>query len=630
MNIREVAELAGVSVSTVSKVLNKKDDDIRPETRDRVLQIIKKYNYTPYLNTTKGGKTRSNSIGVLMNCEDDHEQLLTAMICKARAAGYSTVVCASKNKEEEICNAYALVSNNVDGIIWDRITPNEEISAIFNQEQIPYLVLDLKGNSGKNVVGIDYSDAGYKATEALIKNGHSRICCVVDDHNQADKEFVSGYRQCLFDNGIAADDALNVVVSEEEKFPGSLLYECSAVVCSSKRNTKQVLRSAESVNIRIHNDFCVVGSAHDNDGFEDIPYVRYPYIALAEDSVDCLVEVIEKKNSLDVLAENSLVNAQLIAFPSKQHKVNITVVGTINIDTIIMMDKINGIGETKTVDQRTMMPGGKGLNQSVAASRLGAYSYLIGSIGRDYYGGMVHEYLKNNHVNIDGIKQIKDCSTGCAYIYVLKNGESSIVVYDGANNSLTKRDLNTYKAYFEQSEFCLLQTEINSSIVEHAAELAKKSNCGVILKPCSTEKLSDKLIKCVDILVPNEKEIHKLVPGDQGIEEKAEYYHEKGIPIVIVTLGARGCYVCSEEMRAYFPAIDVESIDSTGGADAFIGALSVYLGKKLSLTDAIRYATFAAGLSTTRHGAPSSMVDEETLELFAMENGSNYQFRESV
>jgi len=627
MNIREVAELAKVSVSTVSKVLNNKDDDIRPETRERVLEIIKKYNYSP-LNIAKNGKTRSNSIGILINCESNHEQILTSMIYRARTAGYSTVVCASKSKEDESCNAYALTADNVDGIIWDRIAVNEEIKSIFDRAQVPYVILDLSGNKIDDAVCIDFGEAGFRSTEALIKHDHSRICCVVEEQTPAKTDFINGYKRCLFEHGIPVDDAMCISLDEEEQFPGSVLYECSSAVCSGKQSTKSVLKNAERTNIRIHNDFCVVGAAFDNGSFEGIPYLKLPYLTLAENCVDQLVAIIEKKTDVESTQTVELLNEQLIAPPSRRHKINVTVVGTINIDTIIAMDTINRIGETKTVNQRTMMPGGKGLNQSVAVSRLGVCSYLIGSIGRDYYGGLVHEYLKNNHVNTEGIHQVKDSATGSAYIYVVRGGESSIVVYDGANNCLSKEDIKAYKTYFEQSKFCLLQTELRVPIVECSAELAKKSGCGVILKPCSIEKISDRLLKCVDILVPNEKEIHTLVPGEQTVEEKAEYFRGKGIPTVIVTLGAKGCYVSSEELKGYFPAIDIESIDTTGGADAFIGALAVYLGRKKSLADSIRYASFAAGLSTARHGAPSSMVDEETLELYAMENESKYQFME--
>ncbi len=121
-----------------------------------------------------------------------------------------------------------------------------------------------------------------------------------------------------------------------------------------------------------------------------------------------------------------------------------------------------------------------------------------------------------------------------------KLGESSITVYTGANSGLSINHINQYGYLFEKAKYCLISTEISEMIVEYTMKFCRENGTQVILKPAMTGVLREELYPYITYLVPNEKELHGLLPGDGTIEEKAQILKEKGVKNVIVTLGAIG------------------------------------------------------------------------------------------
>ena len=124
--------------------------------------------------------------------------------------------------------------------------------------------------------------------------------------------------------------------------------------------------------------------------------------------------------------------------------------------------------------------------------------------------------------------------------------------------------------------------------------------------------------------MPNEKELHTLVPGDKGLEEKAEILRRKGIKNVIVTLGSKGCYLRNDEFSIYFEGTGFEPVDTTGGADAFISAMTVYLSEGKDLLHAIEFAIYASGISVTRYGVQPALPDRKAVDIYEDEIHSKY------
>ena len=136
------------------------------------------------------------------------------------------------------------------------------------------------------------------------------------------------------------------------------------------------------------------------------------------------------------------------------------------------------------------------------------------------------------------------------------------------------------------------------------------------MKPSNVESVKDELLEQTAYIVPNENELHMIVPGPQTLEEKAQWLLDKGVRHVIVTLGERGCYLRDDEHSLYFPGTGFEAVDTTGGADSFISALAVYLSEGRPLLAAIRFAIYASGISVTRYGVQPALPDRRAVDVY--------------
>ena len=122
MTIKEIAQLAGVSISTVSKIVNGKDANINTETRNRVLKIVKEYNYTPYGTVKNTSDARTFILGVLLKSAVKTNRFINGAVSTAQNNGYSVLLYDSKDSpESELKNITSLCKNNVDGVIWEPV-----------------------------------------------------------------------------------------------------------------------------------------------------------------------------------------------------------------------------------------------------------------------------------------------------------------------------------------------------------------------------------------------------------------------------------------------------------------------------------------------------------------------------
>ncbi|MDR1515971.1 MAG: ribokinase, partial [Synergistaceae bacterium] len=237
-------------------------------------------------------------------------------------------------------------------------------------------------------------------------------------------------------------------------------------------------------------------------------------------------------------------------------------------------------------------------------------------IGRDVDGANISGLIVENKIDSQGISVDENLGTGRAYIYIPPDGDSSIVVYAGANNNLLPEDISKNESLFRNASYCLLPMEIPVETVAFAADTARSYGVATILKPSALRKIESSLLEKVDIFVPNEKEAAILCPHLESIEDRALYFLDRGVKAVIITMGASGCYMRDAKRSRFCPAASFPSLDTTGGADAFISALAVYLNEKTDIAEAIRRANCAAGFCVSRQGVLPAMVDRVTLELY--------------
>ncbi len=620
MTIKDIARLAGVSTSTVSKIMNGKNVGISPETCERVLGVVKEYNYIPYEGIRAANNTRSFLLGVLINGNDAHHGFLASILETARRQGYSTVVCTSKTQEEEYKSLMMMLKHHVDGVIWEPLPDSDpQCAEALKKADLPIQMVCSGAAQSEGVVSFDYHRLGYLAMEALMKHKHKHVLCLTEGNGDRYALFKAGCEQCMFDYQAPVDFMVYRAMDADgsnELIP----FAVTGVVCASASLTARVLEETNRTNRRIPKDLSLVSlleTEEDANRLAGVTTVRLPYEELG-DYVCCrLIKGIEREDGAQepFQANYTLGGGESVDIPINYRNKKIVVVGTLNMDTLITIGSFPRTGRTSRAIRRVTMPGGKGINQSIGAAKLGAEVYLIGVLGKDYDGSKLFNFLKRNDVNTDGILSTTMADTGHAYIYVQEDGESSIVIYDGANRWLTCEDISRHASLFENASFCLLQTEMDVELVIFAAELAQKNGCKVILKPSVLSRLDDRLLRSVDILLPNEQEINALCPDLDTYEEKAKHFLDRGVETVIVTLGSKGGYFRDASHSEYFAAADFVPLDTTGAADVFCAVLAVYLSQDYGMAASIRYANAAAGYSTTHFGAaPSFLMDKQMLD----------------
>lgn len=622
MNIKDIARLAGVSPSTVSKVINGKNESISPKTVEKVLEIVKEYNYIPYSGIRPAKKLRSFLLGVLVTEATNRQELINGILSAAREHRYLVIVCSSNSPKEELKNLSNLLDHQVDGLIWDRLPGSfKQCADLVKNTSTPVEYMCSSQPPGEENIFLDYTHLGHVATQALVEKQHRQILCITDDDSFQNQLFVQGCRQCLFENKIPVSYLTVKQLSTFEKEEMLVPFSATGVICSSIHSAQLVKQEADKTNRHVPKYLSII-ALQNGIALSNISSIPLCYEELGKHVCLRLIHIVEGRDvQKEAFSTNAAITSNIsIAPPASHYDNKIVVFGTLNVDTVITTSQLPRMGETVRARSRMMMPGGKGINQAIGAARLGSEVYLIGKLGKDYDGSKLFHYLQENDVNTQGIFTTNQADTGQAHIYVEEDGESGIVIHGGANETMTRQEINDQKELFKNAAYCLIQTEMLHDLVLHVATLAKKQGCQVILKPSAVKQLPAELLACVDILIPNEKEINILCPQEPSLEKKAQFFLDKGVGTVIVTLGSKGGYVRNKDVSKYFSAAKYKPLDTTGAADAFCATLAVYLSQNHDLLTSITYANVAAGYSTTHFGsAPSFVVNKSTLEFLVSE-----------
>lgn len=301
-------------------------------------------------------------------------------------------------------------------------------------------------------------------------------------------------------------------------------------------------------------------------------------------------------------------------------KNDVLVIGSVNMDLVVKVDRFPNPGETILSNNFQMFPGGKGANQAVCTSKLGAKTSFIGKIGKDQFGEKLSASLEKNGVNLDNLIIDQSLNSGIAIITVDNSGQNEIIVVPGSNMNLTPEEISNKQKLFSETNVVLAQLEIPIETVLKAAEFSNESDTFFILNPAPARKLSDKLLKCVDFLTPNETELELLsgmsIKNIENTGEAAKSLLKKGVKNIIVTLGAKGALFVNKNKVELFPAYKVNAVDSTAAGDAFNGAFAFALSNGESISEAIVFANKIASISVTRMGAQSSMPGRDEVEKF--------------
>lgn len=279
----------------------------------------------------------------------------------------------------------------------------------------------------------------------------------------------------------------------------------------------------------------------------------------------------------------------------------ITVVGSASIDFLIQTDSLPAMGETVLGKNLDISFGGKGANQAVAASRLGAKVNFIACIGNDNYAKEIIKNLKQNNIHTKYITKITNKKTGTAHI-TLHNNENSIIVIKGANDALSNNIINKFKNIIAKSDIVLIQQEIPLKTIKYLVDLCFSLNVKVLLNPAPFNKITLELIDKVSFLTPNEHELKDLFPKVK-LNTILKKYPNK----LIVTKGSKGASYYDGKNVKNIPALKVNVVDTTGAGDTFNAAFATSIVNKKNIYQSIVFAIIAASLSVKRLGAQTGM-----------------------
>ena len=304
----------------------------------------------------------------------------------------------------------------------------------------------------------------------------------------------------------------------------------------------------------------------------------------------------------------------------------ITVFGSSVVDLMSRAPHLPAPAETVKGSFFMQSPGGKGFNQAIAARKAGGDVAMITKLGRDSLAEIPLRAMREADLSEEYLFFSDSYPTGTALIMVDEmTGQNAIVIVPGACSTITEADIASVSEQIEQSEYLLLQLEINQDANEKAAELAKNNGVKVIVNTAPYQPVSDDFLRGVYLVTPNEVEAEELtgiaVTDKESADRAAQTLFAKGVQNVLITLGARGVYLNTGDASEILPAYRVNAVDTTGAGDAFNGGLVAALAEGKSLRDAARFANALAALSVQRLGTTASMPLRSEIDAFLRENG---------
>lgn len=288
----------------------------------------------------------------------------------------------------------------------------------------------------------------------------------------------------------------------------------------------------------------------------------------------------------------------------------VCVLGSANMDLVATCAAAPGPGQTVTGTTFTMTPGGKGLNQAVAAARAGAQVAFVGAVGPDAFGEQLRRLLTDEGIDT-GHLLTSPVATGIAHIVVTEDGENRIVVVPGSNAE--EQLLDEAGSRIAASSYLLSQLERPRQLVQRAFAHARAHGVRTVLTPAPVSRDLDGILEFTDVAVPNAGEGMALT-GTTDARQAAARLSEK-VGSVVLTLGPAGALVArGGQVVAEVPAPPVDAVvDTTGAGDTLAGVLTARLAAGDDLVAATRVAVAAASLTVTRHGAAAALPSREEM-----------------
>ena len=287
------------------------------------------------------------------------------------------------------------------------------------------------------------------------------------------------------------------------------------------------------------------------------------------------------------------------------------VFGSMNMDLSICCARIPAAGETIDGDSFITNPGGKGANQAVAASRMGAPVTMVAAVGDDTFGSVLLGCLDGAGIDVSAVRTVTEVPTGTATI-IRVDGDNRIILDHGANYCLSSADVcDAVDRFGEPGDVFLTQFECEPDATAAALAHAHDRGLFTMVNPAPARPIPDNFWRSVDYLCMNETECESITGdfpfGPEDASMAARKIAGKGVSQVVVTLGSKGSYGYDRGEECYVPARCVDAVDTTAAGDTFIGAMVSGHLMGMGFRESMELATCASALTVQRVGAQQSI-----------------------
>lgn len=296
----------------------------------------------------------------------------------------------------------------------------------------------------------------------------------------------------------------------------------------------------------------------------------------------------------------------------KNNMISILNFGSLNIDRVYHVASFVRPGETVSSLRYDRIPGGKGLNQSVALARAGAHVFHAGKVGSD--GKFLVELLRRDGVNTDWVAE-NGSVTGHACIQVDENGQNCIVLHGGANREITVDEVHQVLDAFHAGDWLVLQNEI--SCLPEIIQAAAERGLVIVLNPSPiTPDLLKMDLSPVSYLLLNETEGKDLTGETQPQKITAALLGRYPNLKIVLTLGGDGALYADAASSVSVPACSVQAVDTTAAGDTFTGYFIAAVSAGEPVREALIRASQAAAIAVSRPGASISIPNKQELDDF--------------
>lgn len=287
--------------------------------------------------------------------------------------------------------------------------------------------------------------------------------------------------------------------------------------------------------------------------------------------------------------------------------------GSLNIDYVYKLPHVVMKGETISSRSLNIYPGGKGLNQSIALGKAGASVFHAGAIGED--GKFLVDCLNEAGVDTTFVKIIPGIQSGHAIIQNDDEGDNCILLHGGANQAITKEQVEETFAAFEEGDYLILQNEINE--LKYIVEKAHEKGMQIVLNPSPMNEIITELpLEYITYFLLNEIEAGQILGKE--IEEPEEIIAALAEKFpkakVVLTLGSDGSVFLDGEKVVKQGIYKVETVDTTAAGDTFTGYFIAGEAKGQEVEKSMDMAARASSIAVSRPGAGVSIPTLDEVE----------------